>query len=393
MSATSLRNDSDPKTSYQSVSLSTAGLRALVYQLQTIYLRTPIKLFRPSRFDYMVYVREQANKHTNILSKPYKFRTHSSLAILISVLKREGWRFIPDNILPPLIANSATGAILYGTYLATLDSLSTHRGPHANFAYSPVDTWRAGFLAGAVQSLVAAPLDAIYSRSTTAEMMSGKHENLWRYGVYKLKEIGLVGVFAGYAFSLVKESFGFAFYFSTFELIKTRGYNLTYHVISTWRNFKFAVREKFSFFSSDDQKVNADTIRKEHLRSTKILKSTFVLLAGASAAFSLLAVQYPIAQVQKIHLRRLETLDIWSSSLHPPKKGPFIKVYWHSYLDTFEQVNQNKLKSGGSWFQLAYKGFARNALTTIPATSVGLLIFEIMRTRMADGFDEAGPLE
>ena len=391
MSATSLRNDSE-KASYQSVSLSTAGMRALIYQLQTLYLRTPIKLFRPSRFDYMIYVREQANKHTDILSKPYKFRTHSSVAMLISVLKREGWRFIPDNILPPLIANLATGVILYGTYLGTLDVFNRHRGPKANFEYSPIDTWRAGFIAGAVQSLAAAPLDAIYSRLTTAEMISGKHENLWRYGAHKLKEIGLVGVFAGYAFSLVKESFGFAFYFLTFELIKTRGYNLTYRVISAYRNFKLAVSEKISFFGTNDQKVNSDIIKKERLRLTKILKSTFVLLAGASAAFTLLAVQYPLTKVQRIHFHRLEALDIYNSSVHPLKKRPFIKVYWNSYLDTFQQVMKNKQTYRMTWFQLAYKGFARNALTTIPATSVGLLIFEIMRTRLADELDD-GPLE
>lgn len=393
MSAVSLRNESEAKSSYQSVSLSTAGMRALIYQLLSIYLRTPLKLFRPSRFDYMVYVREQANKHTDILSKPYKFRTHSSLAILISVLKREGWRFIPDNILPPLIANSATGFILYGTYLGALDSFSSHRGPKANFEYSPIDTWRAGFIAGAMQSLAAAPLDAIYSRLTTAEMISGKHENLWKYGAHKLKEIGLAGVFAGYAFSLVKESFGFAFYFLTFELIKTRGYNMTYRVISAYRNFRLGLRGKLSFFSSSEPKVNSEIIKKERLRLTKILKSSFVLLAGASAAFTLLAVQYPLTKVQRIHYNRLEALDIYNSSMHPLKKRPFIKVYWNSYLDTLHRIQKNKQTYKLSWLKLAYKGFARNALTTIPATSVGLLVFEIMRTRLADEFDDAVPLE
>ncbi|OBA24089.1 mitochondrial carrier protein [Metschnikowia bicuspidata var. bicuspidata NRRL YB-4993] len=393
MSAENLRNEPESKSNYQSVSLSTAGMRALIFQLQSIYLRAPLKLFRPSRFDYMIYVREQANKHTEIFSKPYKFRTHSSLGMLISVMRREGWRFIPDNVLPPLLANSATGVILYGTYLGALDMFSSHSGPKTDFAYSPVDTWRAGFLAGAMQSLAAAPIDAIYSRLTTAEMLSGKHENLWKYGAHKLKEIGLVGVFAGYAFSIVKESFGFAFYFLTFELIKTRGYNLTYRVISTYRNFKVTLRDKLSFLSSLEPKVNSAQIKKEQSRLTKILKSSFVLLAGASAAFSLLAVQYPLTKVQKIHYNRLEALDIYSSSVHPLKKRPFVKVYWNSYLDTFQQVMKNKQTSRMSWFQLAYKGFARNALTTIPATSVGLLIFEIMRTRLADDFEEAGPLE
>ena len=50
----------------------------------------------------------------------------------------------------------------------------------ANFNwYAPIDTWRAGFVAGAVQSLAAAPVDAIYTRLTVAEMLEGSHENLW----------------------------------------------------------------------------------------------------------------------------------------------------------------------------------------------------------------------
>lgn len=369
-------------------------MRALVYQLQALYLRTPVKLFRPSRFDYMIYVRELANKHDNILSKPYRFHTHSTLGMFYSVLKKEGWKFIPDQMLPPLIANSATGVILYGTYLASLSALDTndHTGPGMDYRYSPIDTWKAGFIAGAMQSLAAAPLDAIYTRLTTAEMLGGEHQNLWVYGAKKLKEIGLVGVFAGYGFSFIKESIGFAFYFSTFELVKTRGYNLTYRVISAYRRFKIALREKFSFFTVKNLETDQAMLRLEQTRLTKILKSTFVLLAGASAAFSLLAVQYPLSKIQKIHLSRLEALDIYNSSNLRVSKRPFIKVYYNSYIDTFNQMVKMKQRAKQTWFQVAYKGFVRNALSTIPATSVGLLVFEIMRTRLAENFEEIHPI-
>ena len=40
--------------------------------------------------------------------------------MVINVVRKQGWKFIPDQILPPLIANS-TGVILYATYLTTLD--------------------------------------------------------------------------------------------------------------------------------------------------------------------------------------------------------------------------------------------------------------------------------
>lgn len=396
-----LRSDENPfvsdarSSSNQTVSLSTAGMRALIYQIQALYLRTPVKLFRPSRFDYMVYVRELADKHDNILSKPYRFRTHSTLGMIVGVLKKEGWKFIPDQMLPPLIANSATGVILYGTYLTALDSFNSkhHTSTRQDFYYSPIDTWRAGFVAGAMQSLAAAPLDAIYTRLTVAEMLGGEHQNLWVYGINKLKEIGLVGVFAGYGFSLIKESLGFAFYFSTFELVKTRGYNLTYRVISAYRRFKIALKEKFTFLKVKNPETDAAMLRLEQTRLTKILKSTFVLLAGASAAFSLLAVQYPLTKVQKIHFSRLEALDIYNSSTFNSQKRPFFKVYYNSYIDTYHQMVKMKQRAKQTWFQLAYKGFVRNALSTIPATSVGLLVFEIMRTRLADNLEDIHRME
>ena len=62
------------------------------------------------------------------------------------------------------------------------------------------------------------------------------------FGFNKLREIGLIGVFAGYGFSLVKESFGFAFYFLTFEIIKTQGYNLTYKLINYYKRLEQLIK-------------------------------------------------------------------------------------------------------------------------------------------------------
>ncbi|EGW31365.1 uncharacterized protein SPAPADRAFT_56223 [Spathaspora passalidarum NRRL Y-27907] len=375
--------------SHQTVSLSAAGIRAIIYQLQGLYLRTPVKLFRPSRFDYLAQVRVLANKHHNLSEKPYRFRTHSSLAMLFQVIRKEGWKFIPDHVLPPLIANSATGLILYATYLTTLDHYNKkHQTPPAKFNwYSPFDTWRAGFIAGAVQSLAAAPVDAIYTRSTVSEMLEGTHRNLWVFGLHKLKEIGLVGVFAGYGFSLIKESFGFAFYFSTFETVKTEGYDLTHRTIMWYHRSEEIIKRKLQkIFKWNEEQVDEKMEKLERYRSERLLKSTFVLLAGASAACSLLAVQYPLSKIQKLHLSRLEALDVYSASKHSTK--PFITLYYNSYIDTFNQVLRMKRKSGVTWIEAGYKGFVRNALTTIPATSVGLLVFEMMRTKLADNFEE-----
>lgn len=383
------------KNSNQAVTLSTAGIRAIIYQLQALYLRTPVKLFRPSRFDYMAYVRAVANKHDEIYLKPYRVRTHSSVGMLVNVLRKEGWRFIPDQVLPPLIANSATGLILYGTYLSSLDQFDKRheeekkQNQRSNYYYSPVDTWRAGLIAGAAQSLAAAPVDAIYTRLSAAEMLNGTHQNLWVYGLSKLKEVGLVGVFAGYGFSLIKDSVGFAFYFSVFEIVKTQGYNLTYSTLLAYKRARLSITKKLAKLGVHEEIQQSDeqVLKLEKNRLIKILKSSFILLAGASAAFTLLAVQYPIAKVQKIHLSRLEALDVYNASKSTAYR-PFIKLYYNSYIDTYNQVLKIKAKSKATWFQLSYKGFIRNALTTIPATSVGLLVFEIMRTKLSDTLDE-----
>lgn len=388
----------DPKeqmASNKAVSLLSAGVRALFLQLQTIYLRTPVKLFRPSRFDYMVYVREQVRLNLDILSKPYRFHTHSGLALLTRVLREKGWKFIPDHILPPLLANLATGVILYATYLTTLDAFDKrrHQGEQkpANGVYSPFDTWRAGLIAGAVQSFVAAPLDAIYSRLTLSDRFEGKHTGYWEYVAHKLKQIGVVGVFAGFGFSLVKESLGFAFYFSTFELVKTRGYNMTYNMIERYRKVKRSVKKTLGFASTEA--LDPQLLMLEERRLTRILRSTYILLAGASAAVSLLAVQYPLSKVQQIHFGRLELIDELNAVSHHNKNSFLGRFYPHSYIDTYIRVKGIKEKSGLSWIRLAYKGFATNALTMIPATSIGLLVFEIMRTKLTDELEEKAPFE
>lgn len=376
------------------VSLSSAGVRALLIQVQALYLRAPVKLFRPSRFDYLSYVRLMAQKHDKINLKPYRFSTHSSIGMLVNVIRKEGWDFIPKQVLPPLIANSATGIILYSTYLTSLDYLSKgHRerisGPIENaFLYSYAETWKAGLLAGAVQSLAAAPVDAIYTRLSISEILDGKDRNLWTFGARKLRQIGVIGVFAGYGYSLVKESLGFAFYFSTFETIKTRGYLLTYNSILTYRKVRESIVSRLPFRKHDGNfRIPNEKAKKlEEKRFVRILHSTFILLAGASAAFILMAIQYPMTKIQNIHLSRLETLDLYNAA--QSKTEPFIKLYYKSYITTYHKLLDLRKKTSKSLFQVAYKGFGRTALMTMPSSSVGLLVFEIMRTKMSDAIDD-----
>ncbi|GME69606.1 hypothetical protein B5S31_g2250 [[Candida] boidinii] len=360
------------KRNTQVVSASSAGIRAIMYQFTALYLRTPAKIFRPSRFDYLTSAR--ALLHGELASTPWKFHSHSSIALLVNAVRKQGWRFIPDQVLPPLIANSASGLVLYSVYLTSLQSFNGFTMKSLQDP-NPFDIYRAGFLAGAAQSLIAAPIDAIYSRSSYAELVDGKHKNLWAFGLDKLKQIGPVGVFAGYTCSFIKESFGFATYFTVFEVVKNRGYQLTRSVINWFDYVKF----KMFHYSQDFKPI-------EHPKSEKVLQTSFVLFAGASAAASLLAIQYPITKVQNIHLSRLEALDIYNRAVNNEPRR-FFKLYYNSYIQTFDQILAMKLKSKLDWWQFFYKGFVRNALVNIPATSIALLVFEITRQELSNDIE------
>jgi hypothetical protein len=40
--------------------------------------------------------------------------------VLASAIRHSGWRILPDQVLPPLLANVSVGAVLYTSYLQIL---------------------------------------------------------------------------------------------------------------------------------------------------------------------------------------------------------------------------------------------------------------------------------
>lgn len=106
-----------------------------------------------------------------------------------------------------MLANATVGAILYTSYLQVLGSLHEGSGQHTKRVYpppEPIHTFSAGFTAGAIQSLAAAPLDALTVRFKVSEMLDGRYKTISSYSAQKLKEIGLRGVLAGYTLSFLK---------------------------------------------------------------------------------------------------------------------------------------------------------------------------------------------
>lgn len=240
------------------------------------------------------------------------------------------------------------GLVLYTSYLA---SLAVIAGPKAT-EFTTIDTFKAGFIAGAAQSLAAAPLDAIVTRFSASEMLNSTHKTLWSYSLSKLLEVGPGGVFAGYPISLVKESLGFAFFFATFETIKGQWYRTYIHYVNKGE------------------------------KGSKIIYPSFILTAGAVAAISVQAVHYPVGKIQRLHLMRLEALDKINRERPSSSKYSMWKLYSKTYMHTFSQASRLvERDAAGSWFKWLYGGFARATLTTMPSTSIGLIMFEIMRLR------------
>lgn len=135
----------------------------------------------------------------------------SSPALLASAVHRYGWSFLPNQVLPPLLANTVVGAVLYTGYLQTLGVLhepSARATKRVDPLPPPSKTFAAGLVAGSIQSLLAAPLDALQVRFKATDMMNAKYSNMWQYAYQKTAEIGSRGIFAGWTLSFLRDAVG-----------------------------------------------------------------------------------------------------------------------------------------------------------------------------------------
>ena len=215
-----------------------------------------------------------------------------------------------------MMANVTVGAILYTSYLQVLGSFyeTAARQSKRVFPPPPINaTASAGFVAGGIQSLVAAPLDALQARFQTSDLLEGpystQYRNMWSYAKRKLAEIGPRGVFAGWSLSFVKDSLGFAAFFATFETIKSQAY---YAFVRKWYG---DYRPLFGDL------VRIQSPRKEEskpiIRPHYAMEPTFLLAAGFGASIAQQTIQHPISAIQQVHYGRLETIDFAARSEAP----------------------------------------------------------------------------
>ncbi|KOS21989.1 Solute carrier family 25 member 40 [Escovopsis weberi] len=409
---------------------SAAGVRALSAQLVAFYFRAPAKAFFRTRVDYLAYARtvhqeqmlqraavaEDGSRMASALRQVWYWMRSTTPGVLTSAIKHEGWGVVPHQIMPPLIANIGAGVVLYTSYLQILGRLHPESSKATKRAYpppSPGQTFTAGFLAGSIQSVFAAPLDALQARYDHRDMMmtrdaTGRSRSMWTFGVEKLREIGVRGIFAGWGLSFAKDSLGCAIFFSTFEYVKAQAYYrfVTWYYGGLDSDVIDLLANKRPGGSAEDG-AGFRVIRPHYA-----LEPIFLLAAGISASFTQQLLLHPLTHFQVKHWDHLEDLDEKAAKPRAPRatttcgqpglkpnvvrllqqqqRNPFtmLRAYYRAYQETWATCTREAASEGlkiGRWL---YRGFWWNAIRQVPSTSAGLIIFELIRRKYGYGSED-----
>jgi hypothetical protein len=394
---------------------SAASVRALSAQVVAFWFRAPAKAFFRTRVDYLAYARSVHSQHIRRLLKKVAQDTHASRldvalrqswlwlrsttpGVLTSAVRQQGWSIIPQQILPPLLANVGVGAVLYTSYLQILGRLHEESGKASRRVYPPpppTATFTAGLMAGALQSVVAAPLDALQARYDHRDMMpaggKGRPRSMWSFGSEKLREIGLRGIFAGWGLSLAKDGLGNAIFFSAFEYVKAQGY---YRFV-TWYYGGLAddiVDVLAMKRPAHDHKDAEKTIIRPHYA----IEPMFLFLAGTSASLAQQVLLHPLTHFQVKHWDHLEELDAKAARLRAAESSKggrsrqwrMMRAYYHAYQESLAVCQAEAKAEGLGLARWLYRGFWWNSIRQVPSTSAGLIIFELIRRKYGFGMEE-----
>lgn len=301
----------------------------------------------------------------------------STPGILAYAIKVHGWRFIPNQVLPPLLANVTIGAVLYTSYLQALGVVYEPASQSIKRVYPPAPfsaTFAAGFSAGALQSIIAAPLDALTIRFQTKDLTENRYKHMWDYAYRKIQFIGARGVFAGWSLSFVKDSIGYGLFFGSFEYIKSQCF---YDFLSMWYSH-YGILSIFQQRQIDVQRAEQQGRGRPTIEPHYLMEPSFLLLAGVSASVLQQAVSHPLTQIQVLHFQRLATLD--DQMQKKPSRVKSLQLYARAYEKTWMQC-AIRAKHAGGWIRWLYQDFWMSTLRQVPSTSAGLIVFEVFRRK------------
>lgn len=297
----------------------------------------------------------------------------STPGLLTHAVKTYGWEFIPNHVLPPMLANIGVGAVLYTSYLQILGSLHPPSSQSLQRVYPPpppLATFTAGFAAGLAQSLVAAPLDAVSVRFRTSDILNNRYKNMWQYAAHKLRNIGPRGVFLGWGLNCVKDSVGYGLFFATFDYMKAQAY---YRFITMYYGDLQGDLLSPILKPKIDASGAVDVIKPHYA-----IEPVFLGLAGVAASFAQQSIAHPLGRVQDIHYTSLDFLD--RQAKVQQARQDLLRTYWAAYKKTIGTCAV-RAERAGSWRLWLYKAFWWNTIKHVPGTAAGLLIFEFVRRK------------
>jgi len=286
-------------------------------------------------------------------------------------------KYLVRNVSPtimPLLTSPSIGAVLYTAYLHSLSALHEPSSYQTKRVYPPPPpsiTFTAGFIGGSCQSVIAAPFDALQTRFRTADILEGRHKTMWHYAGHKLRSIGLQGIFAGWSLSFIKDAFGAAVFFGTFETVKSQAY---LEFVSRY----YGSRTRDTLLEKSIPYLQEDHDDRPVIRPHYMLEPMFLLLAGVSASITSQLIQHPLTEIQDVHYRRLEALDFQAHQDNKPSH--IVRRYYHAYEETFAQCKVLAKRAGG-WRKYLYRDFFMSTIKQVPSTAAGLIVFEIVRRK------------
>ncbi|PNS19607.1 hypothetical protein CAC42_7451 [Sphaceloma murrayae] len=362
------------KKSNAGTGASAAGVRALTARLAGFYFRAPVRSFFKTRVDYLAYPRALLLSER---ATPTHWTQHTTPFLLAHTLRKQPLSFLPNTILPPLLANVSISTLLYTTYLASLSHYHPPSSTAQKRTFPPPPfptTLLAGLTAGAIQTLFAAPFDALTNRFRTPDLSTGRYTNMWTYAARTLRRIGLRGAYAGCTLSLVKDSLGAGLFFSTFEYVKSQCF---YAFVARWYGTGNLSREQEGEIRAAQWTGAKGTIRPHYA-----MEPAFLLAAGAAASVAQSAIMWPAGRVQEVYWRRVEGLDKVFGGMKgwEGTRGAF----WGAYRRTGRECAVLARREGG-WTRWLFGGFWKGTVRQVPSTAAGLIVFEIVRRKY--GFD------
>lgn len=263
--------------------------------------------------------------------------------------------------------------MLYTAYLQILGLLHPPSSQSRKRVYPPPPVYAiflAGSSAGAIQSLVAVPLDALSVRFRTSDILKGKYKSMWQYGRCKLQEIGPRGVFAGWGLSCIKDTLGYGAFFATFEYVKAQAY---YGFVTSY----YGNLRAHPLYPS--LRTKADSSGPTHaIKPHYAIEPIFLMVAGIAASFAQQMIQHPLSLIQDVHFKTLAQLD--KQVKMDKSKTAMLKNYYIAYRKTYQRCLV-LAKREGNWRHWLYRGFWWNTVKQVPSTSAGLVSFELVRRR------------